>query len=119
MIATRQRWLRATAVAAGVVAAALLAARSGLGVRSVYDPYSQLCVDRKTYLQAVDKGDEGAISAAIGRLRTDIAIQANGIRADVKQEVDAASSGDPSQIRRQYRINCADAFSPGSPAPTG
>jgi len=106
VIATRQRWVRATAVAAGIVAVAVLVARSGFGVRAAIHPYEQLCADRGAYVRAFDGGRAGAITAAIEQLRTDIAIQAPGIRSGVRREVEAASRGDPSIVRRQYQINC-------------
>lgn len=89
-------------------------------VRFLSGADQRLCEDEAAYLEArYGREAAGTISAAIDRLRADILQPSMGKRAGFGRAVDAASRGDPSMIIGDYKIRCANLFSPGSPAPTG
>lgn len=104
---------RSVALAATLVASAC----SGVGVRTPVNPYQLMCMDEKAYLQAVGAADAAKVSEAVARMRSDADLMAPQPRRLALKSVDAASKGDPSLIRQDYRANCLPLPSPSPTTP--
>lgn len=104
----------------GLTVVVLAAACSGVGVQRAVNYYQLACSDQKAYLQAVDIGDDAKVAEAVARMERDFRlIPDRQPRVIMLEEVAAASKGDPSLIRRDYRANCLPLPSPSPTTPAG